>query len=89
VRDSLLRRGVAPETVEAAMKRVLGELDLRSAATDCARRFLRKGNVPSDPKTVHRLIAHLRQRGFDDESIGSVLERTVPAALLHRFEPGE
>jgi regulatory protein len=89
VRDSLLRRDVAPETVEAALKRVLDEVDPRFAVADYVRKHIGKSGLASDIQSVRRLVLHLRRRGFDDDAIWGGLKRTVPAALLHRLETGE
>jgi len=89
VRDSLLRRGVSPETAAAAMQRVGDETDARAALTQYLRKHCAKTGAPSGPVAVRRLVLHLRRRGFDDDAIRGALKQTVPAALLERLETGE
>jgi SOS response regulatory protein OraA/RecX len=89
LRESLLRRAVAQETVEAALKRVFDEVDPRSALADHVRKRFGKSGLPSDIPGVRRLILQLRRRGFDDDTIRGALKTIVPAALLERLETGE
>ncbi len=89
VRDSLLRRDVPPETVESVLERVCGEVDPQAALAEYARKRLGKSERPVGTGEVHRLILHLRGRGYDDESIREALRQIVPATLRQRFETGD
>jgi hypothetical protein len=48
-----------------------------------------KSGLPIDFKGVRKLIMHLRQRGFEEETIFSALRGEIPDAALRRFETGE
>lgn len=48
-----------------------------------------KSGLPSDFKSIRKLITHLRQRGFREENIFSALKGEIPDAALRRFEIGE
>jgi len=89
VRDSLLRRQVAPAIVESAIKRACEEADPLAALADYARKYLGKKDTAPDLKIARRLIAHLRRRGFEEDIIMSALKRVIPAALWQRLETGE
>ena len=89
VRDSLLRRHVAQETVESAMERIRKEVDYESVLAKCVRKYWGNRNLSRDWKEARKLILHLRQRGFDEDSIWSALKKIMPAALLQHLETGE
>lgn len=89
VRDSLLRRQVAPAIAESAIKRACEEADPLAALADYARKYFGKNYAAPDWKKARRLIAHLRQRGFEEDIIMRALKRVIPAALWKRLETGE
>ena len=48
-----------------------------------------KRGLPADPKGVRKLILHLRQRGFDKETIFAALRGDIPDIVLKHFKTGE
>jgi regulatory protein len=89
VRASLFSRHVAEGDVEAALQRVLSALGGEPDLVESMRKFCGKSWPPTEAKHLHRLIMHLRRRGFDEEHIYSALKRGIPAAILQRFGIGE
>jgi regulatory protein len=89
VRDSLLRRQVAPSAIAGALKRVQNELGDESALLRYIEKHCGKQGPPADLKGIRRLVLHLRQRGFHEDSILGALKQLIPAAVLERFETGE
>ena len=89
VRDSLLHRQVAASTIELALERVRKELGDESVLMHYVQRRCGKQGLPTNPKDIKGLVLHLRRRGFDEDSIFSILKRMIPAAVLQRFESGE
>ena len=89
IQHSLLRRHVEQKTIEAAIQRATDELGCETTIERYAQEYFSKKGLPADLKTLRRAIAHLGQRGFDEDSIMSVLRRMIPAKLWHRFETGE
>jgi len=81
VYDSLLRRCVAQELAQSAIDRVRLEVSDQSALTDYLRRHFRNVRPPTSPKEARKLIAHLRQRGYRDETILGVLRQLIPQFL--------
>jgi regulatory protein len=89
VRKSLLRRQVEPQTIEDVLERARKESGGDSILVSYVRKYCGKRGLPADLKQTRRLVAHLRRRGFDEDSILSALKHTIPAAILQRFETGE
>jgi SOS response regulatory protein OraA/RecX len=89
IQNALLRRHVGQRTIEAALQRVEDEFGSEPAIERYVQEFSRKKGIPADLKALRRLIAHLGQKGFDEDGILSVLRRMIPAKLWHRFETGE
>ena len=65
----------------------------RAVKNRCIREYVHKRygkrGLPADPKGVRKLILHLRQRGFDEETIFGALRGDIPDAVLKHFETGE
>ena len=89
VYNSLLRRHVAPATIDSAIERVRSEVDEVSALTDYLERHCSKKGPPHEPKDIRRLVGHLRLRGFTEDAIFRGLRRIIPPVALERFETGE
>ena len=89
VRQSLLRRHVAPLVTEEALDRLRQEIGDDVILGDYLKRFCQKSGLPRDRKGIQRLINHLRRRGFVDETIYGALRRAVPEAAWENFETGE
>jgi SOS response regulatory protein OraA/RecX len=89
VRQSLGRRQVAPQVIEAAIDRarqnVGDEVFLRSYLD----RRCRKIGLPTNRKGIERLISHLRRRGFADSTIYGTLRQVIAEASWECFETGE
>jgi regulatory protein len=89
VQASLLRRHIAQASIEAAIERTRDEVGEFQALKEYLEKYCGRRGVPADPKDIRKLIMHLRQHGFDDDSIHHALKRIVPAADMRRFETGE
>lgn len=89
IQHSLLRRHVEQKTIEAAIQKAEYELGCETTIERYAREYFSKKGIPADLKTLRKAIAHLGQRGFEEDGIISVLRRMIPAKLWHRFETGE
>jgi SOS response regulatory protein OraA/RecX len=89
VKESLLRRHIDRNNVEGALQRIGNELDDQSAAASYLRTYCKKKGLPADLKGLRKLVTHLRQRGYEEDSISGALCQVIPAALLQRFETGE
>jgi len=80
VRQELRSRQVAPEVVEASLKRVQLEVSERSSLEQYVDRYCRKSLTLPDRKALRKFIAHLQRRGFHDQIIREVLRRKLPDA---------
>ncbi len=90
VQNALLRHNVEPQTIECALDRVRNEVsDPLILISEYVQKHCAKEGLPKDPKGIRALIAHLRRRGFDDESILGALRKLFPAAALQPFETGD
>jgi regulatory protein len=89
VHASLLRRNVAQATIEAAIERTREEVGDLKALTEYIQKYCRRKGMPADSQGIRRLIAHLQQHGFEEDSILCALKQVVPATALQRFETGE
>lgn len=89
VRDSLLRRHVAQDTVDSAIERARAEADEDTIIADYLQRHFRKTGPPTGIEGVRKLIVRLRRRGFDEDVIYRGLKRMVPAAFLQHLITGE
>ncbi len=89
VRQSLRRRQIADQVIEAAIEGVLQGTGDESLLREYVHRHCRKTGLPQDRKGVQRLIAHLRRRGFADAVIYSSLRQVIPALVWEHFETGE
>jgi len=87
--DSLLKRQVEENIIEAALARIQNEGGEESSLDAAIRRFCRKRGRPSDPKDVRKLVSHLRRNGFDDDDIFRALKQAIPDLSFQRFETGE
>jgi regulatory protein len=89
VQRSLLHRQVGQTTIENALERIRGETGSDSALADYVQKYYRTRGVPANPKEIRKLITHLLQRGFNEESILSELRQTIDGAIWQRIETGE
>lgn len=75
LRADLLRRGVAPAVIDAALKEALGPDDLRDAAMHHARkRWIRIASEEDPFKRRKKLTDFLARRGYDFDLIRGVVE---------------
>jgi regulatory protein len=89
VRDSLLRRHVAQDTVDSAIDRVRVEASEDDVLADYLQRYCRKAGPPADMASVRKLVVRLRRRGFEEDLIYRGLKGMVPATLLQQLTTGE
>jgi SOS response regulatory protein OraA/RecX len=89
VRLSLIHRQIAPQVIEAAIDRVRQEVGEGVTLREYLDRHCRKTGLPSDRKSIRRLINHLRRRGFVDAAIYSTLRQVIPETSWECFETGE
>jgi SOS response regulatory protein OraA/RecX len=89
VRRALLQHHVEQTSIEIALQKVRNEFDDASIIREYAKRHCGKKGLPADMKGVRKLIAHLRNRGFDEETILGALGEFIPAEILRRLESGD
>ena len=85
----LLRRKIAPTTVEQVLERIRGEIGNEPGLEQCIAEYGKRRGRPTDLRSLRRLYSFLQQQGFDHESITSALKQSVPAVLWRRFETGD
>jgi regulatory protein len=89
IRQALLRRQVAPDIVRSTIERLRDNLADGSALQDYVLRHCRRSGLPQDRKGLSRLVAHLRRRGYHEDSIWAVLRQIIPAAVWQRDDSGD
>jgi SOS response regulatory protein OraA/RecX len=89
VRQALIERHVASDVVESAIERAYGSAGEEAVLEAYLNSCWRSRRPPSDVPGIRKLVAHLRRRGFQEESIRRLLRTRVPAAAWHLFESGE
>ncbi len=76
IRRELARRGLAP------VADAIPDPDaVRAAAVRAARRHLKPGADPGDPRTVRRLAGYLQRRGFSGADIHAIVRLTRQGEL--------
>jgi SOS response regulatory protein OraA/RecX len=76
--------------IDNVLERVQSEAgDQSDIILDYVRKRFGKKVLPTDPKSVRKLILHLQQRGFDEHHIMGALKGIIPAAALQPFETGD
>lgn len=83
---ALIRRHVSADVAKSALKRVREEAGERVWLEAYLEKYWRTKHLPRHRKDLRRLVAHLRQRGFHEESILEVLRRKVPAEAWNSFD---
>jgi SOS response regulatory protein OraA/RecX len=86
---SLLRRRIASRLAESVIARVRCETGDGNLLRGYLRGFCGKHGLPQDRRSIQKLIARLRRRGFHDEIIYSVLRESLPAMAWRCFDTGE
>ena len=89
VYNSLLRRQVAPATIESAMERVRSQVDEESILAEYLERYCHRKGSSCEPQDIRKLTTHLRLRGFREDTIFKGLRRIMPPSAMRRFETGE
>jgi SOS response regulatory protein OraA/RecX len=90
VQNALLGHHIGHATIERAVEQVCNESGgEESVILEYVQKRYGKRGLSADVKGVRKLIMHLRQRGFDEESIFGALRGKIPDAALQRFETGE
>jgi SOS response regulatory protein OraA/RecX len=90
VQNALLGHQVDPMIIDRALEQVRNECGGEdSVIREYLRKRYEKGGLPVDCKGIRKLILHLRQRGFEEETIFSALKGEIPDAALRRFRTGE
>ena len=90
VRHALLAHHVERAIIELALERVrMASEGEESVIRDYVHKRYGKNGLPADPKGVQKLILHLRQRGFEEETIFRALRGYIPDTVLKHFETGE
>ncbi len=89
VRSALLQHNIEQTSIETALQQVRNESDDASIILEYVKKHCGKAGPPADPKGVRKLLAHLRHRGFDEETILGALKGIIPAESLQRLESGE
>ena len=90
VQSALLAHCVGQAIIDRALDLVRMESGgEESVIKDYVQRRYGKRGLPADLKGVRKLIQHLRQRGFDEETIFAALRGDIPDTVLKHFETGE
>jgi SOS response regulatory protein OraA/RecX len=90
VQNALIAHHVGRAIIERALEQVRMESGgEESGIREYMHKRYGKSGLPADPKGVRKLILHLRQRGFDEETIFGALRGVIPDAVLKHFETGE
>ncbi len=89
VYHALLRRQIAVKVAQSAVEQVRDALSENEVLDEYLEKHCRKTGVPDDRKSIQKLIAHLRRRGFHDENIRTALRRKIPSAAWQAFDPGD
>jgi len=89
VYHSLLRRRVESRLVESAIARVRQETGDGNLLRGYLEGYCGKHGLPQDRRSIQKLFARLKRRGFHDEIIYSVLRQSIPAAAWQCFVIGE
>ncbi len=85
----LLRRGVDPRLAKEAVERVRHELGDACLLEDYLKKYTCRHVVPTDRKSIQKLIARLQRRGFQEDIIYGVLRQVLPPEAWQRFDRGE
>ena len=88
VYHALVRRRVSPGIAESALERVREEAGERLWLEGYLKKYWRTRHSPRNRKEIGRLVVHLRQRGFHEETILEVLRRSIPAEVWRSFDAG-
>jgi SOS response regulatory protein OraA/RecX len=86
---SLLRKRVPAKLAELTIDRIRRETSDEVVLREYVGRYFRKSGIPQDRKGIHKLIAHLRRRGYLDETIFMTLRGTIPPSAWRTFETGD
>lgn len=82
LRRELLRKGIAPDLIEPALREAFAESDERQLALDVARARMRRYRTDPPDAAYRRLAGVLHRRGFSADAITTALKevfgRTVP-----------
>jgi SOS response regulatory protein OraA/RecX len=89
VLHSLLRRRVEAHLAESAIERVRQEIGDGSLLQGFLADYCSKHRLPEDRRSIQRLVSRLKRRGFAEETIYSVLRRTIPAEAWRCFDSGD
>lgn len=85
---ALVRRQVSPGIAESALERVREEAGEQLWLEGYLEKYWRTRHSPRNRKEIRKLVVHLRQRGFHEETILEVLRRSIPAEVWRSFDAG-
>jgi SOS response regulatory protein OraA/RecX len=85
----LLRHRVAPEVAHLAIERIQLDESYEVALTRYLEKTFRKSPLPQNRKDLVKLINRLRRRGFEDDTIFSILRQKIHAGVWRKFDMGE
>lgn len=89
VRFHLLRRQVPAADIEAAIERVHQEFSEVESLNQYLDRRARSQPMPEDRRGIRKLVGTLRQRGFANETVWSVLRRRMSPSAWKTFDTGD
>ena len=89
VHHFLLRRRIPPHLAESAIERVRKEVSNGTALDGYLEKHWRKNKMPENQRGLRKLIAHLRQRGFQEDTIYNALRQKIPGMIWQRIDTGE
>ncbi len=77
LRRELLRKGIAPELIEPALREAFAESDERQLALDVARARMRRYRSDPPDAAYRRLAGVLQRRGFSADAIATALREVL------------
>lgn len=89
IKSALMRHHVSPSDISSALDRVRDEIGNDYALADYVNKYLGKKGIPTGLKGTRNLIAHLRRRGYDRNTIIGALKHKLPSEMLRYFETGD
>jgi regulatory protein len=85
----LIRHQIAHSVAESAIEDVHQRVSDRTILGEYLERHFRKNEIPADRRGILKLVAHLRRRGFHDQTIYATLREIIPPASWRTYSMGE
>ena len=89
IRSALYRRGVAEADISAALEQIRSLVGEDYALGEYLKRHFAKKGMPEGCDGIRNLVSNLRRRGYNQNSIFSVLKRTLPKETARHLQTGD